>query len=381
MRVVHVIKATGLAGAERHLLDLLPALRARGWDARLLVLLDHQHPPQELFDEAARREIPTSRLPIRHHLDPGLRARLVRHFKAERPDIVHTHLLHADLYGIGAARRAGVPVVVSTRHDELAFRRRWPFRWLHRRLWAQADGGIAVSKSILRFCREVEGSRTEMRVIHHGIATVHPEPVAEARAALGLAVGGAVVGLVCRLNTHKGAAVGLDAFAALAEEFPSATLLIVGEGPLRAALERRVASGGLQDQVRFLGWRTDTQRIYSALDVLIAPSLYEGFGLTVLEAMAHGVAVLAFRVGALPELVADDETGLLVSPGEQQMLREELRRLLADAALRERLGAAGAARARLHFALERMVCDTLGLYGDLAAQKGHAPRLVPEALP
>jgi glycosyltransferase involved in cell wall biosynthesis len=362
MRVIHVIKATGVAGAERHLLDLLPGLRARGCDARLCVLVEPKKPVAELFEQARRSGLPISSLPIHGHADASVCLRLARRFRRERPDIVHTHLMHADLYGIMAARLSHVPVAIMTRHDDLPFRRRFVLRQLNRWLWTRVDAGVAVSQAILRFSQEVEGATIPIRVIHHGLAQVEPEAAGPIRAAFGLEPDALVVGIVCRLMAQKGVTHGIAAFAMIASSFPSAMLFVAGDGPDRPKLEREVRARGLGERVRFLGWRADSGRILSALDLLMAPSLSEGFGLAALEAMARGVPVLATRAGAIPEVVVDGETGLLVPPADVEALSAGLTRLLSDPMLRARLGAAGVERARQQFSLARMVDATLELY-------------------
>ncbi|MBM3318418.1 MAG: glycosyltransferase [Candidatus Eisenbacteria bacterium] len=362
MRVIHLIKATGVAGAERHLLDLLPGLRARGCDARLLVLVERRRPADEFLEEARRRGVPAGREVIGGDVDPLLCARLALRLRRERPALLHTHLIHADLHGLAAARLARGPEVVTTRHNDDPFRRRWPVRPLLRLCWRGVAGGIAVSRAVRHFSREAEGAPATLPVVHHGIAPPESEDREAVRASLGLDRGALVAGMLCRLTAQKGAADGLAAFAAAARAHPGAILLLAGDGPERAALERRAALLGIGERTRFLGWRDDANRILWALDVLIAPSRWEGFGLVVLEAMARGVAVLATRAGALPELVADGETGLLAAPGDVEALAAGLARLLGDAGLRARLGAAGRERARERFGLARMVAETLAVY-------------------
>ncbi len=370
MRVLHLVKATGVAGAERHLLSLLPGLRERGCDPRLLVLVDPRKPVDAFLEEIRSRGIPAQSLRIAGDLDAVTWVRLWRRIRHERPTVVHTHLMHADLYGITAARVARVPLVITTRHNDDAFRRRLPLRLLNRMLWSRVDAGIAVSQSLVRFSRTVEGAAVPIRAIHHGIASVPAASRAASRASLDLPPNAVIIGAVCRLTRQKGVPYLLEAFAAITTSFPHTVLLVAGDGPDRQMLDRRIADLELQERVRFLGWRPDSDRILSALDLLVAPSLWEGFGLVVLEAMAHGIPVLASAVGAIPEIVVDGETGLLVPPADSAALRAGLERLLKDPELRTRLGAAGAERARSQFSLNRMIDDTLDFYEESARMKG-----------
>ncbi len=386
MRVLHLIKATGLAGAERHLLDLLPGLRARGCDARAIVLDERADPACEFLEALRAREVPAERCPIHADFDPALVVRLWKRFRHAQPDIVHTHLIHADLHGTWAARWANVPAVVTTRHNPDAFRHRASMRALNRAIWSRVDMGIAVSESLVAFSRETEGALVPLRVIHHGIGGVERKDPARVRAQLGLPQDAIVVGMVCRLTRQKGVEYGLRAFCEaaarwagqsaghLAHESPSggrppdlagAVLAIAGDGPERRRLEGIAAEcGEWRERIRFLGWRADANEVLDALDILMAPSLWEGFGLVVLEAMARGIPVLASHVASLPELVVDGETGLLVPPADVHALAGALARLLSDASLRAQLGSAAGVRARDAFSLPRMIEETLEAYRE-----------------
>ena len=158
MRVVHIIKVVRIAGAEQHLLTLMEGLRANHVDAQMLLLVEPSNPMDSYVEAADARAIPVQRMVIRSHMDVSLHYRLWKALKDLKLDIVHTHLLHADLFGIPAARAAGVPVVVTSRHNDNIFRRRPPIKQMNRSLWRMVDAGIAISKAIARFCVEVEGA-------------------------------------------------------------------------------------------------------------------------------------------------------------------------------------------------------------------------------
>lgn len=366
-RVIHLAKMTGAAGSEGHLLALLPGLRARGVDARLWMLVEPGNPVQAYVDRIEARGVPVERIVIRRHLDPGLWRRLTAHLRQARPDLVHTHLIHADLYGIPAARRAGVRGVISSRHNDDRFRRWLPFRVLSRWLWRQADAGIAISEAIRRFAIAVEGvSPDKIHTVHYGLdpATLQAPPDARARlrAELGLPPGALLAGSVCRLIAQKGLDNALDAFGQVAAECPAAHYVVAGDGSLRGALEAQAARLGLADRAHFLGWRADAPAVLAALDVLLAPSRWEGFGLVFLEAMALGVPVISTRVSAIPEIVADGETGWLVPPGDPAAIARALRAALSDPDERRRRGEAGRARLESRFTVDAMVEHTLAVY-------------------
>jgi glycosyltransferase involved in cell wall biosynthesis len=369
-RIVHLSKMTGAAGAERHLLGLLPALRARGLDAHLWILVEPDTSMQDYADRAQTLGIPVERITIHRDLDPGLWRRLTARLREFQPDIVHTHLIHADLHGIPAARRAGARYTVSSRHNDDQFRRLLPFRLLHRWLWLRTDAGIAISEAIRQFSIQVEGAPAErLHTVHYGLdpATVRATPNARASlcAALNLPDGALIVGSVCRLIEQKGLIYGLRGFATIADRVPNAHYVIAGDGPLRETLEAEARALGLSSRVHFLGWRDDPQAIFAALDVLLAPSLWEGFGLVFLEAMALSVPIITARVSAIPEVVVDGETGWLVPPRDADALAAALLDALAHPDTRREHGAKGRRRLETEFTVETMVERTLVVYRSL----------------
>jgi glycosyltransferase involved in cell wall biosynthesis len=380
MRVLHLQKASGVAGSERHLLALLPALAAQGIDVRMGVLAaDNGFSFVRCLD---RLGIPTSVVPAGPRWNPRLLRWLVGETRRFSPSVVHTHLVHADLYGQPAARICGVPGV-STMHGPSAFYRREPYRSLRRVAGHLASRTIVISEHLGRFAAELGLARPgRIEVIHYG---VDPEPWAlpaearrRARLATGLSEDELAVGIAARLIPGKGHDVLLEAVRQTAAVVPRLRLLVAGDGPLRAELEDAARTTCPPGTVRFLGYVTDMPAFMSSCDVVVVPTspeLGEGFGLAALEAMAAGRPVVASRVASLPEIVLDGETGLLFPPGSAAGLAQALV-TLADPVLRDRLGAAGAARARTRFDLGEMVSRTVAVYKSVAASKpaGHLLR-------
>jgi glycosyltransferase involved in cell wall biosynthesis len=372
-RIIHLCKMTGAAGAEGHLLVLLRGLRARGLDARLWILVEPDDPLQEYVNRAKASGIPVERLVIHHDLDPGLWRRLSARLRAARADLVHTHLLHADLYGIPAARRAGAPYIVSSRHNDDRFRYTLPVRLVNRWLWQRTDAGIAISEAIRQFSIKVEGApANRIHTIHYGLdpdtITAPPDARNALRTALKIPGDAPVVGSVCRLTGQKGLMYGIRGFARIADQEPGAHYVIAGDGPLRQALEAEAQGLGLGGRVHFLGWRDDAHAILAALDVLLAPSLWEGFGLVLLEAMALSVPIIAARVSAIPEVVVDGESGWLVPPRDADAVAAALSDALTDPAARCERGANGRQRVEKHFSTEKMVESTLAVYRRLEVE-------------
>ncbi len=372
MRVLHVMRASGVAGAERHLLALLAGLRARGHDARLALLTARGNSLDDYRARLQERGIPVHVYCMRSHVSPLLSLRLAMLMRRLRPQIVHTHLLHADLHGALAARLARVPALVSSRHNDNHFRRRQPWRALNRRLWRMADAGIAISQAVADFAVEVEKApRDRLQVIHYGLDAATPSDAgrraqrSRMRAQAGMDETQPLLTMACRLVEQKGVSDALQAFAGTRAEFPQARLVIAGDGPLRAQLEREATAAGLSGSVRFAGWRDDVPRLLAAGDIFLMPSLWEGFGLVLLEAMAQGLPIVATCVSAIPEVVVDGETGLLVPPRDVPALREALLTLLRDPERARHMGQAGRQRLATRFSEQGMVDATAALYHRL----------------
>ena len=289
-----------------------------------------------------------------------------------QPDIVHTHLIHADLYGYLAAKTAGVRRVISSRHNDDQFRYRPRWRRINRWLWGKIDAGIAISHAIKEFAIDVEGAPAEkVYVVHYGLEYpwLSDDEITSARlelhAELGLEADAQLLGMVCRLTEQKGIPYALESLRRIRSDFPRAHLVIAGDGDKAAELRRLASALGIADRVHWLGWRPDAAELMAAFDVLLVPSLWEGFGLVLLEAMARRVPVIASRVSAIPEVVLDGETGVLIETRDVDGLVQALTRLLNDRALRKYMGLLGAARLEERFSVERMVDGTIAVYERL----------------
>ena len=367
MRVLHVQKAKGIGGSERHLLALLPALAARGVEIRMCVLEtgDGDRFVSELrhagVDVTVRRAGP--------HINPTLVPGLMSEVRSFRPDLVHTHLIHADIHGQLAAKACHVPAVSSV-HDTADFYRHEPYRSASRFIGRLPARRIAISEHVARFLRELGlASPGRISLVYYGIDvdtwTVAPVERRRARESMGLAEDQIVVGIASRLIPGKGHDVLVEAFGIAERDNPRLHLLVAGDGPERDGLESIASRMGLNDAVQFLGFIDDVRSFLAACELLVFPTLpelSEGFGLAALEAMASGLPVVASDVGSLPEVVTDGVTGLLVAPASPDALSAAIARLGADTALRERLGAQGRERARADFTLDAMVSGTIAVY-------------------
>jgi len=286
---------------------------------------------------------------------------------------VHTHLLHGDLYGIAAARCAGIKTIISSKHNDDAFRLRQPLIMINYLLNRNTSRIIAISAWIARFTQTVEGvAREKIRTIYYGI---EPAPAAAdrhaLRASLNMGSEDIVVGIIARLVEQKGHRYLIDAFAKAVTKNQKLRLLIVGSGTLEEELKKQVNQLGVQEKVIFTGYRSDTVDLLNVIDIFAHPSLWEGFGLSVLEAMNRGKPVVATRVSALPELIEDTVTGFLVPPRDVAALADALLKLADNPALQQQMGTSGQKRCRSFFSVDRMIQETRSLYAEvLASQTG-----------
>jgi glycosyltransferase involved in cell wall biosynthesis len=346
-RVLHVQKVKGISGSEMHLLSLLPGLRERGWDARMLMLHERE-PGAADFARALRgRDVPVDELVLRRDLDPVAFGRLTRRLAMLRPRILHTHLVHGDAYGLPAGVLTRVPHRFSTKHGFNEFRDSRLFATGDRSVSRLAEVQIAISRGLADYLAEREGfDAGSFEVVHYGIAA-GPDPPPSPDEPRLLCIG--------RLIPIKGHAVLLEAFAAARREIPELTLDLAGTGPLEPEL--RSAAG---DGVRFLGHVAPVQPLIERAAAVVVPSLGEGFGMAALEAMERGRPVIASQVGGLPEIVGD--TGLLVPTGEAEPLRAAIVELARDLPRAAELGRAARQRALAEFSEERCIERTEALY-------------------
>ncbi len=355
--VLHLQKVAGISGSEAHLLSLLPRLKERGWDVRFVMLHEHEPGAWDFARELTARGIPLDSIPLAADVDPIAFVRLAARFVRKRPTILHTHLVHADVYGQLAGTIAGVPIRISTKHGFNEFRESPGFALGDRAIASLAHAHIAISRGLARYLEEVEGFDGEsFEIVHYGIdpnGAVSPYAGVEPRL---LCVG--------RLIPIKGHIVLLRAFAEARRRVPPLRLDIAGRGPLEPALRALAKELGVDDAVRFLGYVAPVQRAIEQASIVVVPSMGEGFGMVALEAMERARPVIAAEIGGLGELVEEGVTGLLVPPGEAEPLARAIERLGGDLGLAARMGEAGRRRALDRFLQERCTDRTELLYRE-----------------
>jgi L-malate glycosyltransferase len=283
-------------------------------------------------------------------------------------DVLHCH--HYSPFVYGCLARAFRPRlrVIYTEHGRFNDAPPSRKRRLANAVFSRLPDRVCVVSADLKGHMVAEGFRASaIRIVANGI---DPGPLLDAearqriRAQLQLDPSAVVVGTVGRLDPVKDLPTLIRAFAAFRLTTPAARLVMVGDGPMREELER--AADGIAG-IHFTGHRADARHVMAAFDAYVSSSVFEGMSLTILEAMAAGLPVVATRVGGSPEIVVDGETGLLVPPGEPDVLAHALTELTADRARARAMGLAGRRRVCERFTLRTMINHYASAYSELGA--------------
>ena len=375
LRIVHAIARLNVGGAAAQVLTLAAEQRRRGHD--VLVVHGRLAPGEESMAYLATElGVPEAYAPeLQRELSARADAAAVRSvfslLRARRPHVVHTHAAKAGAVGRIAALVAGSarpPVRVHTFHGHVlrgyfGARRERGFALVERGLARTSTALVAVSEQVRDdLVRLGVAPRDRFDVVPYGFRFPEPADASEARAEAGFRDETFLIGFVGRLTAIKRPQDLVRALQRLRDTGVDSSLCFVGDGDLRGEVERLADELGVADRCRVTGFRRDLAPWYAAFDVLALASANEGTPVAAIEALAAGRPVVATRVGGVPAVVEDGETGLLVGVGDVDALAAHLRRLARDPDLRARLGARGAERVRERYALERMADEVEAIY-------------------
>ena len=371
MKIVLVDLSRRFGGADMRVLQLATRLPAQ-WDVRVAVLAG-----SETEARFSREGLKLHRLCAARR-NPQTIVELVRLFGAFRPDIVDCHNAQSQLWGLPAARIAGVSVRIATMHsvyEQSEGRGQvWRvavYKGLYRLIGAMATQVVSVSETVDKHLAG-QGIKAGLRhVIHNGLAlgadaAAAPDDIDDG----GYDAGDGVkfrIAVVGRLTPVKGHRVLLKALAASRSRLPPFTCLIIGDGPERSDLGARVESLGLSGEVHFLGYRPDVTELVSRADVLCMPSLSEGLPFAALEAALLGKPIVASAVGGLKSHFRDRETALLVEPGNSAALADALAWCVDNADQAAAIGRAAKSMVETEFSIDRMITENRDLYQKAAA--------------
>jgi glycosyltransferase involved in cell wall biosynthesis len=368
-RILHVIDHLGSGGAQGAVCQLVKYCDTGRFQPEVAVLTGYGHYWEVLRSWGVRVHtlVPWG---FARAAIPIIFLRLFSLLARNRYDIVHTHLIASNVLAAPLAALYRVPLRFT--HDQVHDDVRdcsFIHRWLDSLANRLNHHVIAVSSSIRTFlCQREKVSADKISVIYNSVDLMRffhngdPMARAAARQKWGLPVDALVVGGVGRLHYQKNFPFFLEVAVEVCTQFPQALFVIAGEGPELTALKKISQKLGIASRVRFLGFVGDMPELYKSLDLLLLTSDFEGTPLTVLEAMAMGVPVVASQVDGVMEILEDGQDGCLVPPGKREAFVEKVCQVLRDRALWERLSRAGQEKAEQHYSAAAMVRQVEALY-------------------
>jgi glycosyltransferase involved in cell wall biosynthesis len=362
LRVLHLESGRLVLGGARQVVNLVQGLRAAGVE-NTIVCPQGSRLIHALPDGTAR----VHSAPMRSDFDLTTAWHVAGVIRRHAPHVIHVHSRRC-LQWLGglAARSQRVPVVYTRRNPATEL------PWVARAKYAIYERVIAISACIFEQLVRLGVPAEKLRLVPSGVDL--PPPVDDRlglRRELGLDDDSLVLGSVGQFTRRKRQSEVIEAAQHLLPRYPTLKLILFGSGKLEAALKRQVAAAGLKGVARFAGFRTDVRRLLPALDVVLHPALGEGLGVALLEAAAAGVPIVAARDGGIPDIVRHEINGLLVEPGQVAGLAAAVSKLLDDAELRRRFGAAGRELVARHFTCGQMVAGNLAVYREVLAEHAH----------
>lgn len=364
MEIVHVVENLDRGGLERTVVDLIASQRDAGHECRVICLFKLGLLARELLASGVRVDACGKR--------PGLDLRALRRARAlirQSPDaVIHTHNAMAHYYAVLASLGLPVKCRINTRHGMGGRTRSGRQEWLYRQSLRGTDYAVAVCEAARqRFAADGMRPRRALLSVPNGIRLERFRPADDVArqslvAELGLPTGSRIIGTVGRLQPVKDHALLLRAFAKVRVQVPEAALVIVGDGPLRAALEAQAEQAGLSDAVRFMGDRHDVPRLLTGMEVFALTSTSEGYSVALLEACASSLPIVATDVGGNREIVRHGINGRLVPSGDTAAIATALIALLRGGEQAAAMGRAGYAWAQAEASFRTMAERYRGLY-------------------
>ncbi|MBI4527656.1 MAG: glycosyltransferase family 4 protein [Deltaproteobacteria bacterium] len=353
LKILHIDPEKGWGGGESQVVGLVDHLFS--WGHHNDIGCD---PEGRLFEETVKRGLAPFPMPIRNELDLRPVCSLRERIRRETYDVVHFHTKRAHALALWLGRRRPGTRYVVTRRMDYRLNRNWYNDRLYNR---RVDGVVAISEIIARLLVEGGVRREKIRVIHSGVDLAR----FQTGSPLEVKDGPPVIGTVAVLEERKGHHFLLEAAHLLKERGHHPIYRFAGDGSQRGRLEQMIKRMGLADDVVLTGFVADIPTFLSTVDIFVLPSIKEGLGVAVLEAMAAGKPVIATQVGGIPELVLDGITGLLIPPEDPRSLADAISCLLKRADQGREMGRKGREIVERNFTMEAMARKNEAYYYDL----------------
>jgi glycosyltransferase involved in cell wall biosynthesis len=359
VKILHLISSGGMYGAEAVILNLLRTLQEGPHRSLLGVFLNSPHPNTQLYEAATAAGIECHTIACKGRIDRSVLERIRGLVRRVDADVVHAHGYKADIYAYLALREWDTSLI-STCHNwidtDIPSR---IYGAIDRRVLRNYGGIVAVSEEVKARLLKAGVAEHKVRCIRNGIDL---RPFNRKSAERQRANRPMVVGLASRLAHEKGADLFLEMVGGVLTELPTTQFAIAGDGPDRPMLEALIRKMGIGTSVRLLGHCEDMPGFYASLDLLVSSSRTEGLPIGLLEAMASRLPIVATAVGAVPSVVRDGLTGVLVAASDVGSLTGAVLQLLHDEGLRRQFGEAGRILIAQEFSAERMTAEYLQLY-------------------
>ncbi|MBN1349822.1 glycosyltransferase family 4 protein [candidate division KSB1 bacterium] len=361
LNILFVNSILMFAGGEIWMLTTMKELERRGHRVWLMC-----NAGTELEKRAGKLGINVMPIRLRGDLDPWSIFRIYRFLVKSRIDLILTNMeKELRLCGV-AAKMAGKIPVVSRRGIDYPLKNNWRYKFTYNVLATQiVANSESTRRSLLQNAPWLLADR--IRVIYNGIDPefYKLEKTTDLRAALGLPPHAPIIGFVGQLNERKGIHELLPAFSRCVRDFPTAQLLLAGDGDLREHIRQFAIQNELQGNIHIAGFRDDIPNIMRTIDMLVLPSRWEGFGIVLIEAMAAAKPVITTNISSMPEIVVHGETGLIVEARNAIELYEAMHQLIAQPETARQLGQNGRERILRYFTLSEMTDQYENLFNGL----------------
>lgn len=361
--ILFLISSEGYFGVENMLVNLGVALSRQSCRCVVGVFRDARAPHTEIGERASARGLTVEIVPCSGRFDRQAVAGIRKLLDKYQVDVLHTHGYKADIYGGMAAWGRELGLVATCHNWPHPSRSMRAYAALDRLVLRSFDRVVVVSDAVGAILRHSGMSERKLRTIANGVEVERFQGTQPSLKSSSSTF--SLVGFVGRLVPGKGADVLLRAAPRVLSRYPNSRFVLVGDGPARRELESLASQLGVTDRVLFAGVREDMPQVYRSFDLLVLPSFCEAMPMCVLEAMAAGKPVIATRVGAVPKLIEDDETGILIEPGDVAGLSAAILNLLEDPQRAHRLGKSGQTRATEQFSDHAMACEYVHLYSEV----------------
>lgn len=365
-RVLHLISSSGFLGAENVVLELAKESTKAGYWVAIGILENRNNLHMELADRAVNEGVKMRIFPCRGRFDKGTISSIRSFIKEENPNILHSHGYKANFYVL-SANRWKVPWVVTNHLWKKTTFALKVYAYLDSLLMRRANKVVAVSDEIAFEMMSKGISSQKITIIDNGVdlERFSMSRNDKLRNSFGFNGTSKVIGTIASLTPEKGHIYLIEAVRKVVDVFPECRFLIVGDGIERESLEKRTSELGLTEKIVFTGRRKDIPEILSLLDVFVLPSLKEGLPVALLEAMAAGLPVIATKVGAIPKVIVNNETGILVEPRSSDSLSTAILGLLHDWQTTYNLASKGFQKVKIEYSSQLMSSRYLNLYKNI----------------